>query len=99
MKILSSQIIVTQSQASVATPASGFVTLFVDSANNHLTQKDSTGVFTDLTLSGADIAQSLKEPTISENINANSSAVVAHNYLIPSGFELYLQSNSDFAIH
>jgi hypothetical protein len=38
--------------ASVPTPAAGTVTLFVDIANGHVSQKDDAGVVTDLTLTG-----------------------------------------------
>lgn len=52
MKVLTSQVIVTQTAASVATPPAGYVTLFVDSSNDHISQKDSTGTVTDLAAGG-----------------------------------------------
>ena len=39
--------------ASIATPAAGKETLFIDTANNHLSKKDSTGTVTDLEGSAA----------------------------------------------
>lgn len=52
MRILSPQQLKTIASASVPTPPSGYVVIFVDT-DNKTKQKDSSGVVTDLTATGA----------------------------------------------
>lgn len=53
MLILKEQVHIAQSAASVPNPPAGYVAIFVDSSNGHLSQKDESGVVTDLTTTGA----------------------------------------------
>lgn len=53
MLILKEQVQIAQSSASVPNPPAGYVAIFINSANGHLSQKDSSGVVIDLTTTGA----------------------------------------------
>lgn len=64
MLILKEQVQIAQSAASVPNPPAGYVAIFVDSSNGHLSQKDSSGVVIDLTTTGAGGGVSLTEVEI-----------------------------------
>jgi len=64
MLILKEQVHIAQTPASVPNPPAGYVAIFVDSTNGHLSQKNSAGVVIDLTQTGAGGSVTLTEVEI-----------------------------------